>query len=337
MPFYLWSTTPNTNGSVDPTVNFAEGQAPSTLNDSNRAAMARLREFANDITGAIVTTGTSTNYAVSSYQQFDSLAHMDKQMISFVPHVTNGALQAFLNVDGLGLKTIRSASGVDIPAGTLIQGTPYTVTYNNADGVFYLHGFYGSPYLIPLAASIEFWDDTAPNSSFAFPFGQAISRTVYSALFNLIATTFGAGDGSTTFNLPDVRGRVTACPDNMGGSDSGRLSGSGITSSRNSLGGTGGEGTHTLSASEIPSITSSGSGTANVSGTIGSTGIVLTGTGTAGLAAGGNSVSVVTATNSSSFTAAGTASVTTTSSNTGGGTHNNVQPTILCNRIMRII
>jgi microcystin-dependent protein len=38
--------------------------------------------------------------------------------------------------------------------------------------------------------------------------GAAISRTQYSALFNAIGTTYGAGDGSTTFNVPDLRGRV---------------------------------------------------------------------------------------------------------------------------------
>lgn len=38
--------------------------------------------------------------------------------------------------------------------------------------------------------------------------GRAVSRTTYSELFNLIGTTYGAGDGNTTFNLPDVKGRV---------------------------------------------------------------------------------------------------------------------------------
>jgi microcystin-dependent protein len=40
-----------------------------------------------------------------------------------------------------------------------------------------------------------------------FPYGQAISRTTYATLFAAMGTTFGAGDGSTTFNVPDLRGR----------------------------------------------------------------------------------------------------------------------------------
>ena len=60
-------------------------------------------------------------------------------------------------------------------------------------------------------------------SAFALPFGQAISRTTYVNLFNLIATTYGAGDGSTTFNLPDLRGYLLAGKDDMGGAAASRI------------------------------------------------------------------------------------------------------------------
>jgi microcystin-dependent protein len=53
--------------------------------------------------------------------------------------------------------------------------------------------------------------------------GQAVSRTTYAALFAVIGTTWGAGDGSTTFNVPDLRGRVMAGVDNMGGSPANRI------------------------------------------------------------------------------------------------------------------
>lgn len=54
-------------------------------------------------------------------------------------------------------------------------------------------------------------------------FGQAVSRTTYAALFAVIGSAHGAGDGSTTFNLPDMRGRVPAGKDDMGGTAAGRL------------------------------------------------------------------------------------------------------------------
>lgn len=48
----------------------------------------------------------------------------------------------------------------------------------------------------------------SPDAGFLFCDGAAVSRATYAALFARIGTTFGAGDGSTTFNVPDIRGRT---------------------------------------------------------------------------------------------------------------------------------
>lgn len=53
--------------------------------------------------------------------------------------------------------------------------------------------------------------------------GSAVSRTVYADLFAAVGTTWGSGDGSTTFNLPDFRGRSTFGADAMGGTAANRL------------------------------------------------------------------------------------------------------------------
>lgn len=53
--------------------------------------------------------------------------------------------------------------------------------------------------------------------------GTAVSRATYSSLFTAISTMYGPGDGATTFNLPDLRGRVAAGKDNMGGIAANRL------------------------------------------------------------------------------------------------------------------
>ena len=58
-------------------------------------------------------------------------------------------------------------------------------------------------------------------------YGQAVSRATYALLFAAIGTVYGAGDGTTTFNLPDLRGRVLAGKDNMGGVSANRLTGYG--------------------------------------------------------------------------------------------------------------
>ena len=61
--------------------------------------------------------------------------------------------------------------------------------------------------VMPTGSVIPFAGQTAPEGWLLCQ-GQAVSRTTYAQLFAVIGTTFGSGDGSTTFNLPDLRGRV---------------------------------------------------------------------------------------------------------------------------------
>jgi hypothetical protein len=64
MTLYKWSQTASADATADSTINWAEGQAPSSVNDSARAMMAATAKYRDDIAGAIVTTGSSTAYAV---------------------------------------------------------------------------------------------------------------------------------------------------------------------------------------------------------------------------------------------------------------------------------
>ena len=73
MSFFKWSKTANNNANADGTINWAEGQAPSTVNDSARAMMAAAAKYRDDIAG-VTTGGTATAYTVASNQAFDSLA-----------------------------------------------------------------------------------------------------------------------------------------------------------------------------------------------------------------------------------------------------------------------
>ena len=65
----------------------------------------------------------------------------------------------------------------------------------------------GATAMLPPGLVMAFGGTTAP-SGWLLCDGSAISRTTYSLLFTAIGTSYGAGDGSTTFNLPDLRGRV---------------------------------------------------------------------------------------------------------------------------------
>lgn len=76
--------------------------------------------------------------------------------------------------------------------------------------------------ILPAGIVSPYAGSTAP-TGYLLCDGSAINRTTYARLFSAISTTYGTGDGSTTFNLPDLRGRVVAGLDNMGGTDAGRL------------------------------------------------------------------------------------------------------------------
>ena len=119
---------------------------------------------------------------------------------------------------------------------------------------------------------------------------------------------YGAGDGSTTFNLPDKRGRTSVGRDDMGGSVAGRLTvaGSGIYAS--ALGANGGAETHTLTAAQIPAHTHPASDTAGATGSDTGGGKAFVGT------------------NAAASTGANTG---------GGGAHNNTQPSEVDNWIIK--
>ncbi|UPJ61759.1 tail fiber protein [Bradyrhizobium sp. 192] len=302
------------------------------------ASSSMLRE---DISGAIVTGGTSTAYTVASFRKYGSLAELDGNIIAFTPHVTNalGSPHVSLNVDGLGAKSLRADPTRELPPGVLIAGTPYTARYDNVNGLFLLHGVFGTPYNIPLGGGLDYWGATAPSSAFAFPVGQAISRAIYADLFALLGTTYGTGDGSTTFNLPDKRGRVSASADAMGGIAAGRLTDA--VAGIDSPGDAGGAQSHTLSAGQIPSITSTNGSQGITVGTTGGLGMPAITGGWAGLGAGTGSFQTAQFNGAQSpqtiSSLSGNNSISVTSSNTGGGAHNNVQPTIICNYIIRVL
>jgi microcystin-dependent protein len=105
--------------------------------------------------------------------------------------------------------------------------------------------------LAPTGVVLPFAGPTAP-TGWLLCFGQAVSRTTYADLFAALGTAHGTGDGSTTFNLPDLRGRVAGGKDNMGGSAASRLTTAGAGVDGATLGAAGGAQTHTLTNGQLP-------------------------------------------------------------------------------------
>jgi microcystin-dependent protein len=164
---------------------------------------------------------------------------------------------------------------------------------------------------------------TAP-AGYLLCFGQAISRTAFVGLFTVIGTTYGAGDGSTTFNLPDLRGRVAAGKDDMGGSNANRLS-SVIAST--TLGASGGAQSESASVSVSGTVSIGVSVSGTLGGTINGAGSVFGGGPNPGSSVG----DPVTVGGSLNGSGSGANSMTGSTSAV-----TNVQPTIILNQMIRI-
>ena len=187
-----------------------------------------------------------------------------------------------------------------------------TITFPNSSGTVALTSDVSAS--LPSGTVVPFAGTSAP-TGYLLAQGQAVSRSTYSDLFSAIGTTYGTGDGSSTFNLPDLRGRVVAGKDDMGGSSANRLTDQTGGLNGDTLGDTGGSETHTLTEAQLAAHTHGA------------------GSYTAAFPSGNNSSGGQGNTGSNTTT---NLTVSGTSGSTGSGSaHNNVQPTIILNYIIK--
>ena len=130
------------------------------------------------------------------------------------------------NVSNVSNPQFSGTSSLLVPNGTTAQrpGSPANgqIRYNTTTGALeaYVAGAWGDVGIgstIPAGSILAYTLSSAP-TGFLLCNGAAVSRTTYSALFAVIGTDYGTGDGSSTFNVPDLRGRVIA---GLGGGTSG--------------------------------------------------------------------------------------------------------------------
>jgi microcystin-dependent protein len=150
-------------------------------------------------------------------------------LFSFVAIATSNAA-LFAQVGSLPSLPVYASDGIT-QAGTgtnaVLVGSPYFLQFNPAlnggNGGFFLLPVAQPPIsIVPVGAVIMLAALIIP-SGYIYCNGQAISRTTYSALFTYSGTTWGPGDGSTTFNVPDMRGWHVRGFDDGAGVDPGRV------------------------------------------------------------------------------------------------------------------
>lgn len=298
----------------DPLKTLAEG-----VNTNVLAAFGKI--FGNSV------SSISSNYTVLSTDQGKLLRLTTSDTITLPSAATVGSnfVVAIDNsgggtIDGNGSETIDGSANATYRMAIYVSdGTNFrtiarvgTLGLQNSDNVsmtggtidgFAINGI--SAFLLPTGSILPYAGSSAP-TGFLLCYGQEISRTTYGDLFTAIGTTYGVGDGSSTFALPDLRGRVIAGKDDMGGSSANRLTDQSGGVDGDVLGDTGGSETHTLITSEMPAhthqMTNSSGGSVNGS-------------------------------NPGTFNTPG--GTFNTGSTGGDGAHNNVQPTIILNYIIK--
>jgi microcystin-dependent protein len=119
----------------------------------------------------------------------------------------------------------------------------------SADGTFK-----ATPAGLDPGALADFAMDAVP-TGWLMCYGQAVSRATYPALYAAIGDTWGAGNGTTTFNVPDLRGRVRAGVDDMGGTSADRLTGTISGLNGDTFAAVGGVEHHALTTAELPAHT----------------------------------------------------------------------------------
>ncbi len=222
-----WSLTAATNATADPAVNWAEGQAPSTVNDSARGMMQSVAKWRDDLGGVGSTGGTSTAYTIATNQTFVSLAALSGKRITVTPHTASGASPT-LAVDGLTAKNLVFGAA-NVGAGDLLAANPYDVLYNVGTDKFNVMGVVGGG-AFASGTSLPFFQAAAPT-------GWTKSTANTDAALRITSGTGGGTGGTANFttafaartiaraNLPntdfmqDGAGNIPIISDSAGGAE----------------------------------------------------------------------------------------------------------------------
>lgn len=197
----------------------------------------------------VVDTGSANSYAIAPSPAIS--AYSNGQRFVFKVANTNTGT-AVLAVNGLSSTAILRSNGFSgLGNGDLLAGQIVEVV-KSPGGFELLTPPAGGG--MPTGSMQMYAGSTAP-SGWLLCDASAVSRSTYGALFALIGTTYGSGDGSTTFNVPDMRGRV---PVGVGTGTGGGSSGTGLPSGGSALtavsrGTWKGEETHVLTTAEMAS------------------------------------------------------------------------------------
>ena len=250
--------------------NFLVAEGITQNDDGNiSGAVANIQQAIKQLTGSPTTFAGGTTTGTANAQVLATVtptgwALTNGYTIIATAGYTNTGATTFDGPDGT-IQTVKKLSGssyVALTGGEFQATVNFSLTWNSTANAYIISATptlgalaylniganlanEGSGNLIttagvPSGAVLDFAGSSVP-TYYLLCYGQAVSRTTYAALFSAIGTTYGTGDGSTTFNLPDCRGRVIAGQDNMGGTAANRITNAVSAITGTTLGAAGGD------------------------------------------------------------------------------------------------
>ena len=133
-----WSVTAASNATADASINWAEGQAPSSVNDSARALMAATAEWRDDNNGTLSTTGSTSAFTVTSNQ--GSTGNIDGHTITVQFHATADT-SATLSRDGATGAPIQLVAGTNLAGGEIPAGSVQRFRYSSLSTAWIKQGY----------------------------------------------------------------------------------------------------------------------------------------------------------------------------------------------------
>lgn len=261
--------------------------------------------------------------------------------LRYIPAADNTG-PATISVNGLTATAVRRPSNIGLVAlssGELQAGVTTEIMYNGTT-----IEIRGPLDMTPIGKSVEFRGSATPRGTLIED-GSCVSRTTYAPLFSVVGTNYGACDGTTTFGLPDSRGRGFIALDNQGANGAANVVTSGGSGCNATAVGNCGAQNATLTLAQLPtgitaanasqaiSVSTAGNAHPNLVGTAGSVGGVQT------LGGSQQASPATTAGGIGDYTAvtsmAGSNSISVTSNNTSGAAHPILNPVSLGRRAIK--
>lgn len=216
---YNWSILAEKNDASDALIDWSEGQRPSSINNSSRAMMQRIREYLKDSGGSlsgVVTNNAGAGTTSIKIQTTTQYTEYNQDLfIRFTCNSTNIGMTS-LSLDELLDRPVFKATAEGnqlLSGGELQENCIYEIVFmDQENGYWFLLNPTPVPPAPPRVIRAFPPGTIAPFAMQVMPpgwlvcDGQAVSRADYKDLLDAIGLTWGIGDGASTFNVPDLRG-----------------------------------------------------------------------------------------------------------------------------------